>query len=180
VLPHRDLRQPTERLTRPTHAKRAAPKEVVMSTTVTRSREYAIERKRLFDHATDPVNWPSYYNGMIEVLPFDRFEEPGDTVTVRYRILGRITDVEVTLVERRPAERIRLRADATGLPSVEHDWTYADTDDGTRVIVTMQTPEVDSWLGRTLDRLVLPRQLERDLHRSLDNLEDLVSYGFAS
>jgi hypothetical protein len=151
-----------------------------MSTTVTRSHEYAIERKQLFDHATDPVNWPSYYNGMLEVLPFDRFEEPGDTVTVRYRILGRVTNVEATLVERRPAERIRLRADATGLPSVQHHWAYEDTDNGTRVTVTMQTPDVDSWLGRTLDRLVLPRQFERDLHHSLDDLEDLVAYGLGA
>jgi hypothetical protein len=148
-----------------------------MSTTVTHSHRYAIERKLLFDHATDPANWPSYYNGMIEVLPFDRFEDPGDSVTVRYRILGRVTKVEATLLERRPAERLRLRGDATGLPSVEHDWTFEDTDDGTRVTVTMKTPEIDSWLGRTLDRLVLPRQFERDLHRSLDNLEDLVAYG---
>jgi hypothetical protein len=149
-----------------------------VSTTVTHTHRYAIERKQLFEHATDPDNWPSYYSGMLEVLPFDRFEEPGDTVTARYRILGRITSVEATLLERRPAERIRLRADATGLPSVEHAWTYEDADDGTLVTVTMQTPEVDSWLGRTLDRLVLPRQLERDLHRSLDNLEDLVTYEF--
>jgi hypothetical protein len=149
-----------------------------MSTTVTHSHQYAIERKQLFDHATDPDNWPSYYNGMLEVLTFDRFEEPGDTVTARYRILGRITSVEATLLERRRPERIRLRADATGLPSVEHTWTYEDADGGTLVTVTMQTPEVDSWLGRTLDRLVLPRQLERDLHRSLDNLEDLVTYEF--
>jgi hypothetical protein len=39
---------------------------------------------------------------------------------------------------------------------------------GTRVAVTMKTPEIDTWLGRTLDHLVLPRQFERDLHRSLD------------
>jgi hypothetical protein len=151
-----------------------------MSTIVTHSHQYATERKRLFDHTTDPDNWPSYYNGMLEVLPFDRFEEPGDTVTARYRILGRVTNVEATLLERRPAELIHLRADATGLPSVEHTWTFEDTDDGTRVTVTMQTPEVDSWLGRALDRLVLPRQLERDMRCSLDNLEDRLAYEFGA
>jgi hypothetical protein len=41
----------------------------------------------------------------------------------------------------------------------------------------MTTPEVDSWLGRTLDRFVMPRQLERDLLRTLDNVEDLLRVG---
>jgi hypothetical protein len=151
-----------------------------MSTTITRSREYATERKLLFDQVTDPGSWPSYYSGVLEVLPFDRFEAPGGTVTARYRILGRLTNVDVTLLDLRTAERIHLRADATGLPSVEHDWGFADAEGGTLVTVTMRTPEVDSWLGRTLDRFVLPRQFERDLDRSLDNLEDLVAFGFPS
>jgi hypothetical protein len=145
--------------------------------TVEMTREYAIDRKVLFDYLTDPTNWPRYYNGMVEVVPPERFAEPGDSLTARHRLLGRLTDVEVTLLELHAPDRIRLRAVVSGLPPVEHDWTYHEIDDGTRVEVMMSTPEVDSWLGRTLDRFVVPRQLEKDLRRSLDNVTDLVEFG---
>ncbi len=143
------------------------------------SRDYAVDRKRLFDHLVEPSNWPSYYNGMTEVLPHERFEEPGDAVSFRYRLLGRTLEGTATLVEMRPGERIVLRADIAGLPTVEHDWTYEDGDAGTHVRVVMDTPPVDSFFGRAIDRFILPRQLERDLARALDNVEDLVAVGFA-
>ncbi len=153
--------------------------EATMST-IEQTREYPIDRKQLFAYATDPQNWPSYYSGMLEVKPYERFTEPGDTVVARYRVLGRAVDVQATLLALEPDERIHLRADVSGLPSNEHDWIYADGDQGTRVMVSMTNPPVDSWLGRAIDRFVLPRQFERDLKRSLDNLEDLVVAGLAT
>jgi uncharacterized protein YndB with AHSA1/START domain len=146
--------------------------------TVELDRTYPIDRKLLFDHLTDPTIWPSYYNGMIEVEATSRFAEPGDTVVARYRLLGRVVDVHVTLLELSSPERIRLRADATGLPPVEHDWRYHESADGTRVEVSMTSLEVDSWFGRKLDRFVLARQMEKDLRRSLDNVADLVEFGW--
>jgi hypothetical protein len=143
------------------------------------TREYPMEHEPMFDHLTDPMNWPSYYNNIIEVKPFERFTEPGDTLTARYRLLGRVVDLEVELLEVSPPDRIRLVAKAPGLPPLEHDWIYEDHDDGTRIHARMETPEVDSWLGRALDRFVMPRQLERDLERSLDNVGDLVAVGWA-
>jgi hypothetical protein len=141
------------------------------------SRDYAVDRKRLFDHLVEPSNWPSYYNGMTEVLPYERFAEPGDAATFRYRLLGRTLEGVSSLVELRPGERIVIRADVQGLPTVEHDWTYEDAEEGTRVRVVMDTPPVDSFFGRAIDRFILPRQLERDLARTLDNVEDLVAVG---
>jgi hypothetical protein len=35
-------------------------------------------------------------------------------------------------------------------------------------------------LGRAIVRFLLPRQFERDLNRSLDNLEDLVAAGLTT
>jgi hypothetical protein len=143
------------------------------------TRQYPMERKLLFDHLTDPTNWASYFNNIIEVEPFERFTEPGDGVAARYRLLGRAVDLHVELLELTPPDRIRLLATAPGLPPLEHVWIYEDAEEGTRLHARMETPEVDSWLGRTLDRFVLPRQLERDLARSLDNVDELVAVGWA-
>jgi uncharacterized protein YndB with AHSA1/START domain len=147
--------------------------------TVELDRTYPIDRKLLFDHLTDPSIWPSYYNGMIEVEATGRFAEPGDTVVAKHRLLGRVVDVEVTLLEVTPPERIRLRAETAGVPPIEHDWRYHEAgEDATRIEVAMTSVEVDSWLGRKLDRFVMARQLEKDLRRSLDNIGDLVAFGW--
>ena len=142
------------------------------------SRDYAVDRTRLFDHLVEPSNWPSYYNGMTEVLPYERFAEPGDAVTFRYRLLGRMVEGTATLQELGAGERIAIRTDVKGLPTIVHDWTYEDSEDGTHIRATMDTPPVDSWFGRAIDRFIIPRQLERDLARTLDNVEDLVAVGF--
>jgi hypothetical protein len=143
------------------------------------TRRYPMDRKLLFDHLTDPTNWPTYYNNIIDVEPFERFAVAGDTLTARYRLLGRVVDLEVRLLELTPPDRIRLLASAPGLPPLEQDWIYEEHDEGSNIHARMETPEVDSWLGRTLERFVMPRQMERDLARSLDNIDDLVAVGWA-
>jgi hypothetical protein len=144
------------------------------------TREYLVDRGALYDHLIDPDTWPTYDNGLLEVLPFDRFVEVGETVDVRLRILGGTAPAVITLLDRRRGERFRLRRQVGGLPAVEHDWIFEDTDRGTRVRVTLQAPEVDSWRGRAIGGFLLPRQLERDLARSLDNIEDLIVLGLAA
>ena len=141
--------------------------------TVEMSREYPAERKQLWEQLTEPENWTSFYNNMIEARA-DRFSEPGDAATTTYRVLGRNTTGTVQLLEIEPGERIKIRGELKGLPPVEYDWTYVDSEGGTTISVHMESVEVDSWLGRTLDRFVIPRQLEKDLARSLDNVEALV------
>ena len=141
--------------------------------TVDMSREYPTERKALWDQLTDPEQLPTFYNNMIEARS-ERFTEPGDTVDVTYRLLGRNVAGTITLTDIVPGERLHVRGEIKGLPPVEHDWRYEDTDDGTRVSVRLETQEVESWLGRSLDRLLIPRQLEKDLSRSLDNIDTIL------
>lgn len=144
---------------------------------VTETREYAADRKELFDRLTDPAFWPHYYNGMV-AAETERFTEAGDVAHFRHRLLGRLMDGEARLLEFDAPNRIRIEAEVKGMPPVEQDWVYEDTEDGgTRIHAVMTTPEVESWFGRTLDRFVMPRQLERDLLRTLDNVEDLLRVG---
>lgn len=141
--------------------------------TVEMSREFPVERKDLWDRLTDPENLPAFYNNMIEASS-DRFEEPGDTIEVTYRLLGRNSPGTITMTALEPGERMKLRGEVHGVPPVEHEWVYRDTEGGTQLDVRMESVEVDSWLGRSLDRFLIPRQLEKDLGRSLDNIEVLI------
>jgi hypothetical protein len=146
--------------------------------TATMAHVYPIDREELFAFLADPANLPRYYNGIVDLTVPARFTEPGDEVTFRYRVLGRTVDARARLLDRDPGVRLRTRSEADGIPSVEHDWHHEDVDEGTRVTVTMATDGVDSWFGRAIDRLVLPRHLEKDLARSLENIEELVALGF--
>lgn len=147
--------------------------------TVEMSREYPVDTAELYEFCTDVRNWPSCYDNMIDATG-GKVQERGDTATSSYRLLGRTIEVNVEAAEATPGERIVLIAHTAHLPDVEHDWRYTPTADGTRVDVRLHVPEVESWLGRTLDRLVIPRQLEKDLARSLDNLEALAQAGLTS
>jgi hypothetical protein len=144
--------------------------------TVEMTREYPVETRRLYDFCTDPFNWPRYYNNMLDATG-GRFQEPGDVATCRYRILGRVVDVNAEVLEGTPGEHLRLVGRTKGLPDTEQDWHYESTATGTRVHVTLRAPEPESWFGRALDRLVIPRQFEKDIARTLDNIGELVAAG---
>lgn len=145
--------------------------------TVEMSREYPVDTEQLYRHLTDPVNWPSFYNNMVAAEPA-RFTAVGDTATATYRILGIASEIRAEIVEASPGERIRFVARTRGLPDTEQDWRYVRVPAGTLVRVTLTAPEADHWLGRTVDRLLIARQFEKDLARSLDNIAELVVAGF--
>jgi hypothetical protein len=142
-----------------------------------RSREYALDRHTLYRWLVQPPNWPRFYNSMTEVMPCERFQEPGDEVTFRYRLLGRTVEGTSTLLEWQEGERFVSRAEVPGLPEVKHHWTYEDCEAGTRVTVVMDTPPVESFFGRVIDRYIVPRQMQRDLEHTLDTIDDLVAAG---
>jgi hypothetical protein len=144
--------------------------------TVEMSREYPVDMQQLYAYTSNPRNWPTYYNNLTEATG-SRFEEPGDTATCRYRILGRVVDVEGEVLEGTPGEHVRLVGRTKSLPDTEQDWRYEPTATGTRVHVTLHAPEPESWFGRALDRLVIPRQFEKDLNRTLDNIGELIAAG---
>jgi hypothetical protein len=144
--------------------------------TVEMTREYPVETQRLYEFCTDPFNWPKYYNNMLDATG-SRFREPGDVASCRYRILGRAADVTTEVLEGTPGEHLRLVGRTKGLPDTEQDWRYESTPTGTRLHVTLHAPEPESWFSRAFDRLVIPRQFEKDLARTLDNLEELVAAG---
>ena len=44
-------------------------------------------------------------------------------------------------------------------------------------VVVLESEEPESLFGKVVDRMLLPRALERDLRRTLENLEDIFSMG---
>lgn len=144
---------------------------------VTNSRRYPVSRTDAFSYLTDPQNWPDYYSGVVAVAESAAFGKPGDTVDVTYSLLGRRVGVSVTVDEIRDGEMIRHTAVVPGLPDVHQTWTYRDAGDGLMLDASLTTEGSTSFFGRAIDRLVVPRALQRDLERTLGKLEDVFALG---
>ena len=80
--------------------------------------------------------------------------------------------------ELREAELVRFTATMPGLPTVHEAWHYMAIDDNSFELKSVQeTDEATNFFGKVIDRTLLPRVIQRDLERTLDNLDDIFSIG---
>ena len=136
--------------------------------------------KKGFDFLHDFTMWPHWYAGMTAIIDpgTAAWDEPGDAVRFAYKLLGRRLEGVSTLEEMRPMELVRFVASVPGLPEVHQEYHYAPAGDEVFVLkVVMETGEPTSFFGRAIDRMLLPRALQRDLRRSMENLHDIFAAG---
>ena len=139
------------------------------------TRQYDVERSELFTFITQPQSWPRWYNNCIAVDESNGWAEVGDEAELTIRLLGRDVAVHMELDEYTVDTHTKIHTTAKGLPEVVQSWDLADGANGsTEVTVTLETSEATSFFDKVIDRFLLPKTIERDLARSLDNLEDLV------
>lgn len=144
------------------------------------SREFPVPVKLAYDYLTDPKAFPDWRFGVIEVIDPESasWSTPGDRVRMGYRILGRRVDTECTLDEVKAAELYRFTARTPGMPTVHESWHYLPKgEDAFELKVIQETEGATSFFGKAIDRTLLPRVVEKDLGRTLDNLEDIFSLG---
>ena len=137
---------------------------------------YPVPLKKGFDYVSDFHTWPFWYVGVIELVDPELcgWIDPGDRVHYRYKILGRQIDASSVLDERIELERTNFRTVSRGFPDVHWEYRYAAAGHEAFILrVVMETEEPTSFFGRTVDRMLLPRIVERDLTRSLENLHDI-------
>jgi hypothetical protein len=104
--------------------------------------------------------------------------EPGDQVHFAYKLLGRHLEGVAVLEERKEGEVARFRTEVPGLPVIHFVYHYAEAGHEAFVLnVAMETDEPTSFFGKTIDRMLLPRLIERDLARSLENLQEIFAAG---
>jgi len=144
---------------------------------VTNKRRYSVSRKEAFSYLTNPNTWPDYYSGVVDVAEPASFDKAGDSVDITYSLLGRRVHATVTIDEIRDGEMIRHTAVVPGLPDVHQTWTYLDAGDGLALEATLTTEGASSFFGKAIDRLVVPRALQRDVERTLDKLDDVFALG---
>lgn len=144
------------------------------------SREFPISLKSGYDYLMDPKLFPAWRVGMIEILDLEHatWSKAGDGFRFAYRLLGRRVEGECILDELREAELVRFTATIPGVPKVHESWHYRAIDEDSFELKSVQeTEEATSFFGKAIDGMLLPRVIERDLTRTLDNLDDIFSMG---
>ena len=146
---------------------------------VTSGRAFDVARKDAFEYLTTPANWPAFYSGLIEVVDANGagFAKAGDQVGFKYSLLGRVVHGVATLEEIQYGESVRHTVAVPGLPDVHQEWQYLDRGEGCEVSVTMNSGEASTFMGRAIDRFVIPRTLSRDLERTLENISEMFALG---
>lgn len=141
---------------------------------------YSVPLKKGFDYVVDFRLWPHWYAGMIEVLDPEEaaWSSPGDAVRFAYKLLGRRIEGNIVLDEYIEGELVRCHSVVPGLPEVAFTYNYAPAGFEAFILkVTMDTEEPDTFFGKAIDRMLLPRVVARDLKRSLENLDDIFVSG---
>jgi hypothetical protein len=134
-----------------------------------------------FDYLCEIDQWPNWYSGLTGITgePHSgRWNDPGDTVSFYYKLLGRPLAGKVVLTEMRRYELLRSVANVSGLPEVRQEYRFAEVSEGSFLLtMTLETEEQTRFRGQVVDRLLLPHALERDLKRTMENLEDIFAFG---
>lgn len=144
------------------------------------SRQFPVPLKQAYDYLIDPKKIPEWRVGVIEMIEPESalWQTAGDRIKLAYRLLGRRVESECVLDEVKEHELVRLTAHTPGVPTLHETWLYSPIgEEALALKVVQETEEATTFLGKTIDRMVLPRILEKDLKRTLDNLEDIFTYG---
>lgn len=137
---------------------------------------YPIPLKKAFHLVADFKRWPDWYAGMTEILEPEKghWAAPGDKVRFAYRLLGRRVEGEAILEEFKELELVAFRTEVPGLPVVHFVYRHAEkSPEAFNLTVAMETEEPTSFFGKAIDKMLLPKVLERDLRHSLENLETM-------
>ncbi len=143
------------------------------------TRTMPVELKKGWDYVNDFRRWPDYYAGFDHIVDPDNgaWDDVGDTVAFAYRLLGRIIEGVAVLEERDEGVMVKLVAKVPPLPDVTQEWHYTELADQFILRVVLETEGATSFMGRLIDGTLLPRALEKDLKRTLDNLEAIFEMG---
>lgn len=131
---------------------------------------FEVPLKQGFEYITDLANWPEYWPGLIAIDPDSRWGQPGDRTRLSLRIMGRPTELAMTLRKIEPYRLVSYTSEQRGLPLASHERHFAEADGGFDYrIVVSYTPR--SGLRGLFDRLVLARAVRRAMAETVENLE---------
>jgi len=132
---------------------------------------FSVGLREGFEYITDLSNWPDYWPDLLGIEPGSRWNEPGDRARLALRLLGRKTEMAMTLERIEPDRLVEYATTQSGLPEAHHERHFADDGQGGldyRLVVEYVPRRGARGL---FDRLVLRRGIRRALGKTVSNLE---------
>ena len=137
------------------------------------SRDYPVDREVAFDYITNPRNWPEFWPDLVDIpdLGRARWQKPGDTMRLRMRLAGRLTDVHMTLDQLERPALVRYHTTQQGMPNATHQRYFEPAAGGFtyRLVISFEPRAGPTGL---LDRTLFRYAAARALRRTIDNLAE--------
>jgi len=134
------------------------------------SKRFAFPLRDGYDYVTDVRRWPQYWPSLISVASESRWSQAGDTARVTLGLLGRPTELAMTLSRVIPYRLIEYTSEQRGLPAATHERHFAGDSSGFCYRFVVEFEPRTGKLG-PFDRVVVPRAVERAARQTVDNLE---------
>jgi hypothetical protein len=135
------------------------------------SSTFPVDREAGFDYITDPVNWPRFWPDLVDIPDLGRatWEKPGDTMRLRMRLAGRLTDLSMTLDQLDRPALVRYHTVQPRMPDSAHERHFEPAAEGfTYRLVISYEPRAGP--AGPFDRTLFRYAAARALRRTLDNL----------
>ena len=128
--------------------------------------------EKVFAIMDDPARLPEYFAGVVGVSDVRRTEERvGDSISVRYSVLGVHFDVKST-IEKWEENKVIVFHLESAFPGTATS-TLDEKDDGVRATQTFDYTIGGGALGRALNAVPVERMNARNAQHTLDNLKTL-------
>jgi hypothetical protein len=124
-----------------------------------------------FDYITDLRNWPEYWPDLVRVERESRWTQPGDRARLSLRLLGRETEMTMTLGRIEPRRLVEYTSLQRGLPEARHERHFADDGRGglDYRLVVEYVPR--RGIRALFDRLLVKLAIRRALRKTVSNLD---------
>ena len=133
-------------------------------------KQFAFPLREGYDYITDLERWPQYWPGLISLAPESRWSQAGDTARLTLKLLGRPTELVMTLARIEPYRLVEYTSVQRGLPSACHERHFAEHGDGFRYRIEVEL-EPRTGPRRAFDAFVVRRGVEGTARQTVDNLE---------
>jgi hypothetical protein len=132
---------------------------------------FAVGLRDGFDYITDLDNWHEYWPGFVRVEPGSQWNAPRDKTRLVLRLLGRETEITMTLGRLEPYRLVEYESEQPGLPDARHERHFSDDGQGHlayRAVVEYVPRDGPRGL---FDRVLVRRAIKRALVTTLENLD---------
>ena len=123
-----------------------------------------------FDYITDLGNWPEYWPGLVRVDPGSRWSAPGDRARLVLRLLGRETEMTMTLGRFEPYRVVEYVSEQDGLPEARHERHFTDDGHGRLAYRVVVEYSPRSGPRGAFDRVIFRHAVGRALRATMKNL----------